>query len=258
MKIVVINSVYQPDTRGGAEVVVESIVSGLKGRGHDVVVVCVGRQNKVDVISNLICELQDSHGHSFRSLLRDDNSVKVYHIKPFNLFNFLDIDRKPAWLRLPWHIIDMFSDIQIWRVYKVIGHEKPDLVLTHNLKGLGYYIPWMLRLMKIRNIHTVHDMQLLHPSGLIGEDLKLGIFAKLYSLACRKLFDSPDTVVFPSEYIKGVYDQFGFFKNSERVVIPNPIVIPRELKRLLGSQGLQDGIATLPLVARNDNNSKEV
>ena len=92
MKIVVINSVYQPDTRGGAEVVVESIVSGLKGRGHDVVVVCVGRQNKVDVISNLICELQDSHGHSFRSLLRDDNSVKVYHIKPFNLFNFLIIN----------------------------------------------------------------------------------------------------------------------------------------------------------------------
>ena len=41
-KIAVIHSIYKPYTRGGAEVVVENIVIGLKNEGHDVFVVSVG------------------------------------------------------------------------------------------------------------------------------------------------------------------------------------------------------------------------
>lgn len=203
MKIAIIHSIYQPETRGGAEVVVSNLVSGLKQRGEDVCVICVGRKNEVSTI----------------------DGIKVYRIRPFNVFNFLDINVKPVWLRFFWHILDMFNDVQTWRVYKAIKKESPDLVLTHNLKGLGYYIPWLIKILKIKHIHTVHDMQLLHPSGLLND--KPGNVSSLpviiYRWFCRWLFSSPPVVVFPSQYIKNVYERFGFFKNSKKIVLNNPI-----------------------------------
>ncbi|MBI5766101.1 glycosyltransferase [Candidatus Falkowbacteria bacterium] len=212
VKITIIHSIYKPDTRGGAETVVENIVSGLKNKSRDVFVISVGRKN----------------------LVEDIDGIKVYRIKPFNLFNFLDINKKPVWLHLPWHIIDMFNEIQCWRIYKILMKERPDVALTHNLKGLGYYTSWLLRNLKIKNIHTVHDMQLLHPSGLIKVETGHPAFAghgvpslpaKIYAQFCKKLFGSPAIVIFPSQYIKSIYEKYGFFPKSERVVLGNPIVI---------------------------------
>jgi glycosyltransferase involved in cell wall biosynthesis len=202
-KIAIIHSIYKPDTRGGAEVVVESIARGLKEKNEDVFVIAVGRENKKE----------------------DIDGVKVYRIKPFNLFNFLDINQKSIGLRFFWHIWDMFNDVQAWRVYKVLRDEKPDVVMTHNLKGLGYYIPWLLKIMKIDHIHTVHDAQLLHPSGLTDSEANLSFLARFYAWSSRRLFGSPRVVIFPSKYSQEIYNKWGFFKESERVVLGNPVNI---------------------------------
>ncbi|MFA5021439.1 MAG: glycosyltransferase, partial [Patescibacteria group bacterium] len=185
MKIVIIHSIYKPDTRGGAEVVVENIVEGLKTAGHEVFVVAVGRDNKTELIDGL----------------------KVFRVKPFNLFNFLDINDQPVWKRLLWHPIDMFNDLQTWRVFKIISVEKPELVLTHSLKGLGYGIPQLIKILGLKHIHTVHDMQLIHPSGLLAEEQGIFKLSGLYSWLCRRLFGSPSAVVFPSEYMKEIYSR---------------------------------------------------
>jgi glycosyltransferase involved in cell wall biosynthesis len=201
MKIAVINSIYKPDTRGGAEVAVENIVTGLKSQGHDVFVLSVGRKRYQESV----------------------DGTKVYRIRPLNFFNFLDINSKPTWLRMFWHPLDMLSDFQTWQVYKALKEEAPDLVLTHNLKGLGYYIPWLVSIMKIAHVHTVHDMQLIHPAGLLRDGQKLGWPVRLYTLICRKLFSPIRKVVFPSEYIKTVYNKYGFFNDIDSVVLGNPI-----------------------------------
>ncbi|MEK7071942.1 MAG: glycosyltransferase [Patescibacteria group bacterium] len=201
-KIAVIHSIYKPHTRGGAEVVVENIVTGLKNNGEDVFVVSVGYKNKFE----------------------DIDGIRVYRIKPFNLFNFLDINSKPVWLRLPWHILDMFNDLQIWRIYKVLKQEKPDLILTHNLKGLGYCIPWLIRIMKIKHVHSVHDMQLIHPSGLLKSNQKLNFLIKIYAWLNGKLFNKIEAVIFPSKYIKSAYDSYGFFALANKLVLANPIL----------------------------------
>lgn len=206
MKIAVIHSIYKPYQRGGAETAVETIVQALKNSGQEVFVITLGYENKVEVI----------------------DGVRVYRLKPFNLFNFLDINSKPAWLRLPWHIFDMFSDVQAWRVYQVLKKAKPDLILTHNLKGLGYYLPWLIRIMKIKHIHTVHDMQLIHPTGLLKPEEKINFLVRIYSWLNRRLFSSVKLVIFPSHYIKSVYEQHGFFKTAEKIVLGNPVTLRHE------------------------------
>jgi glycosyltransferase involved in cell wall biosynthesis len=143
----------------------------------------------------------------------------------------LDINSQPAWLRLPWHVIDMFNFSQSGKIKAILKNEKPDLVLTHNLKGLGYLTLKAIRKFKLKNIHTVHDAQLLHPSGLYdakGKNDFAGL-AGLYRIICRSLFGSPAVVIFPSEYIKNIYDQFGFFPQSQKVVLGNPVVVSQSV-----------------------------
>jgi glycosyltransferase involved in cell wall biosynthesis len=206
MKIGVVHSIYKPDTRGGAEIVVENIVNGLKSRGHEVFVVAVGYENKSEIIDETL----------------------VYRLKHFNLFNFFDLDKHPVWQRFFWHIIDVFNDGQTWQAFKIFQKEKPELVITNSLMGIGYEIVWLLRILKIRNIHVIHDMQLLHPSCVLDEQVALSLTSKVYSILCRLVFGSPAVVVFPSEYIHSVYQRFKFFKKSDCRVIGNPL--PNETK----------------------------
>ncbi|OGY51170.1 MAG: hypothetical protein A3B89_00060 [Candidatus Buchananbacteria bacterium RIFCSPHIGHO2_02_FULL_40_13] len=201
MKIGIIHSIYKPEVRGGAEVVVENIALGLKNQGDEVFIISVGCKNQKEEIDGL----------------------KVYRIKSFNLFNFLDINSQPAISRFFWHLLDMFNIIQAGRVYKILKKEKPALVLMHNLKGLGYLTPLVIKILKIKNIQTVHDMQLIHPSGLLPENEKIGFLANSYAGFNKLLFKSVKVVVFPSEYIKSVYQRYGFFKKAEKIVLGNPI-----------------------------------
>ena len=67
MKICIINSLYPPYHRGGAEVVVQKIVNGLLQLDHEVVLITLGRGNSVE-----------RHGN-----------LTVYRIKPWNFFSFI-------------------------------------------------------------------------------------------------------------------------------------------------------------------------
>lgn len=200
-KILLAHSIFRPEKRGGAEVVVDNIAYGLKRRGAIVAVATVGRKN--DQI--------------------DEAGVAVYHVAPANLFNFLDINGQPAAKRFFWHLIDMMNNTQTWRLYQIIKDFRPEAVMTHNLKGLSYLLPRVVASMGLKNIHTIHDMQLLHPSGLIPENERLGLLSRMYLALCRWLFGSPDTVIFPSQYIKNVYLRYGFFKHSKIRVLGNPL-----------------------------------
>ena len=145
MKIGVINSLYKPYSRGGTEVVAENVIAALRQHGYDVFLITLGRK---------------------REKMQEDG-VLTYRIKPKNIFSFIDIPKRGFFSRLVWQILDVFSVSGKLQVKKILEKEKPDVVMTHNIKGIGYLLPGLLRGLKIRHIHYVHDVQLSRPSGLI-------------------------------------------------------------------------------------------
>ncbi|MBN1778715.1 MAG: glycosyltransferase family 4 protein [Candidatus Buchananbacteria bacterium] len=207
MKVCVIANLYPPNQRGGAEVVVKRIVDGFLHSGHSVVLVTLGR----------------------KKLVEKKGSLTIYHIKPLNVFSFLDINQMPVWLRIFWHPLDVLNFSGAHQVKKILKKEKPDLVMTHNLKGLSFLIPRAIKKLGLKHIHTLHDVQLSRPSGLIlfGQEKPFLVLDKIYEKICRYLFASPAVIISPSRWLLDYYIKRGFFPDSKRAVLPNPVILKK-------------------------------
>jgi len=194
MKIIIINNLYAPWIRGGAERVVEKTVVGLEKAGHEVFVIATAP--------------------------KESRTDKVFYLP--SIFYYLE--KYPLWRRFFWHLWDMINFINRAEVKKILQEKKPDLVITHNLQGIGLLVPGLLRKMKIKHFHTLHDIQLLHPSGLMiwGKEKIVETFpARVYQKITRWLFGSPAAIISPSQWLLDEHAKRGFFTGSTKKVLPN-------------------------------------
>jgi len=188
MKICLINNLYGENARGGAETVVKIIADGLKEKGHEVFV------------------------------------VSLNNFVPLNICLYEDLSKHKMFFRLVWHIFDIFNLDGFFAIRKILKKEKVDIVWTHNLMGLGFLTPLVIKSLQIRHIHTLHDVQLSAPSGLIIKGKEKPVFGqKTYERICRILFGSPAIVVSPSKWLMDFYTEKGFFLKSKRIVLQNPV-----------------------------------
>ncbi|NCF75218.1 MAG: glycosyltransferase [Xanthomonadaceae bacterium] len=206
MKVCLINNLYKPFARGGAERVVENIVNVLKADGYEVFVITTKP--------------------IFKKVKNRD--VKVYYFFPLNLFWIGNIEKHNILCRLFWHFFDIFNLHSYFRIKKILQEENPDLVITHNLKGIGYLIPKAINSLGIKYFHTLHDIQLAIPSGVLikGEEnnWKNKFFLiKLYQKINKKLFSYPKIIISPSKWLLDFYSKKGFFQKSKKIVLKNPL-----------------------------------
>ncbi len=211
MRIGIITNLYPPHARGGAENVIVRTVGQLLAMGHDVFVI-TGQPKELGT----------------QILLDRSSTERVYRFFPWNLYFTLDDYKYPAIVRLFWHIIDAFGWSSAAKVRTILQTERPDVVITHNLKGIGLNTPRVIRAEKIPHIHVIHDLQLIYPSGLLmaGSERVPDWQKPLYSLYkyyCRTRLDDPDAVISPSEYLKSEYLKAGFFKKTSATVLRNPL-----------------------------------
>ena len=209
MKIGIISNLYPPFQRGGAEYVVVRTVEALLDMGHDVFVI-TGRPKVVPDVSTYTSAQE-----------------RIYRFVPKNIYFILD-DHRYWWpVRLLWHVIDSICTCGKNHVANILDQEKPDVVITHNLKGIGLRIPQAIGARHIPHLHVAHDLQLIYPSGLLlfGEEaipFYTRPFYVLYQRICRWAFGKPDVVLFPSIYLKNMYERYGFFTDAECLLMPNP------------------------------------
>ncbi|PIR75438.1 MAG: hypothetical protein CO030_03500 [Candidatus Magasanikbacteria bacterium CG_4_9_14_0_2_um_filter_42_11] len=216
MNICVINNLYPPLARGGAEQVVEKTVAGLLDAGHSVVLITLGKGG-TDVATppNL-------------PLKRGGTCVNTYVYHPWNLFFYTDAHKHGFLARFVWHLVDMFHVGSARFVREVLEKEQSDVVHTHNLMGLGFLIPRVIRSLRIRHVHTVHDVQLVEPSGIILKQKEHafrynGLPTRVYAGLMRRLMGSPDVVISPSNFLLEFYRRWKFFPQSQFVQLRNPM-----------------------------------
>lgn len=220
MKFCIISNLYPPLIRGGAEIIAAQEAKGLKKAWQHVFVISSKPRN-------IKVNNQKISANNKNFWLDEEDGVAVYRIVPVNIYYYLNDFLHAAPWRFLWHIIDTFNIFSYWQIRKILLQEKPDVVITHNLMGLGFLLPLLIRRLGIKHIHTLHDVQLVTPSGLIIKNKENHWSHRFFSYIgypwlMKKLFASPHFVISPSQYLLDFYTQRGFFPQSVQKVIYNP------------------------------------
>ena len=212
MKICLINNLYPPYHRGGAEIVVENQAKEFLTQGHDVFVITSKPVEHIAGTQNL-------------AFLQS----KIYRFHPLNIISYYHLNKLSFVFRVLWRLLDIFNWQAYFKIKKIFKQEKPDIVYGHNLTGLGLLIPRLIKKLRIKYIQTMHDVVGVRPSGLLifGKEKEIFLI-KLWSSLNRWLYDSPDEVHFPSAWLKNFYAARGFFKNSGKKVLRNFALPPDE------------------------------
>lgn len=202
MKIGLLHNLYGELSRGGAENVVRLMAEELRTAGQSVFLITT-----------------KPAGSKSAPEQNTDHDLKIYYLDS----NFYNLARARQLYRFFWQISNIFSISQYFRIREILKKEKPDLVITHNLMGLGWLAPLALRRLKIRHEHFLHDIQLLHPSGLmiLGQEKKIiSLSARVYQTLTRFLFSSPAKIISPSHWLLDLHRQHGFFPYSVGEIKP--------------------------------------
>lgn len=210
MTICLIKNIYPPFDRGGAEQVVYQTVQGLLQAGHRVIIITTSPEG-------------DS--------VEEKDRLTIYRFKPKNIYFYTNAHHYGFLARILWHGIDIFNMDAVRKVQTILKKEQPDIVHTHNLMGLSFLVPRLIRRLGIPHIHTVHDVQLVEPSAIILKKQEHtwrfnGFPTRFYTRLLRFLIGSPHVVISPSQFLLDFYRSRGFFAHSACVVLRNPFTFP--------------------------------
>lgn len=193
MKICLLNNLYKPYNRGGAENVAAAMIKSYQAAGHEVFLITTRPQTP-------------DRGQN--------NDCRTFYIKS----SFYNLNQLALGARLAWHIYNLISSRKYHEIKNILRAEKPDLVISHNLLGLDFKSAQAVKELKISHHHFLHDIQLLHPSGLIiyGAESKLeSLSARLYQRLTRLFIGSPDLIISPSRWLLEEHLKRGFFQKSK-------------------------------------------
>ncbi len=209
MRILFLTNLYPPYVRGGAEYLGVQVVEELVRQGHQVAVMTAVPWRSVK---------------KFVPELREEAGVKVYRYYPFNLYHYLDASKLLYPVRFLWQLLNLWNWHTSLVVKKIVRNFKPDEAISFNLMGLGFNLPRVLAKLKIPHTHVLHDVQLLHPSGLfIWGETHRSLPMKIYQRITAWLFQPVKKIISPSQWLLREHAQAGLFTKAEQIFLPNPV-----------------------------------
>lgn len=210
-KILFINTLYSPNIGGGAEIIFQEQVEAFSRKGYQVVVLTTGKEKglKIDIISG----------------------IKVYRAKIENIYwHFTEEKSKNKYIRMIWHLKDMYNKEMNKHVKNVINLEQPDIAICHNIAGFSISIWDELKAANIRIIQVLHDLYLMCPGSNMFKNGQA--CQKQCRICCYmrkkhiKKSQKVDSVIGVSNYVLNRLKENGYFKNVPSHVIYNARNIP--------------------------------
>ncbi len=227
MTICLINNLYPPYARGGAETVVVEEAKRLLSEGHRVcVITSVPRRT---LWSPVISQT-------------NEDGVNVYRFAVPNIAWYGHLHRHGYVYKMLWHGIDVWNWLSAAIVQNILAQEGVQEVHTHNLMGIGFTIPRVIQRLRLRHVHTLHDIQLVQPSGVLPWNHARDSWGeRVYSAIMKRQFGRPDVIVTPSRFLQRFYEKRGFFELSEWQVHKNTVLADRQIEAPQSSDFLYVG-----------------
>lgn len=166
-------------------------------------------------IAAVEADLLRERGHEVKTWTAGDRYAPLPKLNLFSRVMFHVRDLSPR--------RELVEEIFSWR---------PDVLITHNLTACGFGTPRALKQKKIHWVATLHDVQLIEPSGQIvdGESLPFlrNIWRHGWSSLRHHAMGEPDAVISPTKWLLDFHQSYGWFRTCQTAIIPNPIRLSRE------------------------------
>jgi glycosyltransferase involved in cell wall biosynthesis len=205
LKILIVSSAYEPFGVGGAERVAQTLAISLTREGHRVVVVTTQPRGET-------CE-------------REIDGVLVHYLPVRNVYRPFSDYRPTVVAKALWRVADSYNFLMLPALGKVIAHEAPDVVNTHNVAGFSVAAWSAADRLNIPIVHTMHDQYLLcHRSTMFrnGRNCSAQCQSCVVSSAPRKHASRRvDVAVGVSRFILERHARLGYFQFAESMLIYN-------------------------------------
>lgn len=209
MRILIVNNLYPPYDRGGAETSVVNEAAQLTAAGHEVSVLTAAPFQGL---------------RSLKANEWNEDGIRVFRFFPLNLFWYRNDHKHNAVIRALWYVANIWGWHPVSVFKKVVEEAKPDIVHLHNLNGISYRLPKVCDKLKLKTVFTVHAVHYAVPSGVIMRGQTPSPLFKPFAALMRRMLASRAVVTAPSQWLLDFYAARGFFKGQKTVVVPNPLV----------------------------------
>lgn len=206
MKICFISNLYPPSIIGGAEISVKRAAEGLIKKGHEVIIITTTTNEKTSV--------------------EEVDGLKIYRIKPLNLYAMYNHQNQPELLKPIWHVIDLWNPHSYIIVKNILKKEMPDVVHVNNFKGLSLSVFSAAKRLSLPLIFTAHDYSLLCPrANLLNSSGEIctapSRLCKAYVKIQKYLMDNkPDLVTAPSQFVIDKLKEDRLFEGVKTMKLP--------------------------------------
>lgn len=212
MRILIVNTYYYPEIVGGAEYSVKKLAEKLTKEGHDVRVLCTGKEYVKEIIDNV-------------EVVRFKDGVVVKVDEAHKANAFVKLHR---WIQELWCLANKKI------LEKELDSFKPDVIHTNGLYDISPIIWKLAKARNIRVVHTLRDYFLMCPRVSLTcartsvTCKKPASICKIYRSINRKHSRFVDVVTAPSEIVLNTFKSNGFFKDSFHKAIPNATEYDKE------------------------------
>lgn len=233
MKILIINSFYYPMMPGGAEHSVKNLAESLAKKGHNVNILCIGAQKKIEVI----------------------NEVTVHRMNNCNIYNAIDYhDKNVNKLgKLFYRALDVHGYLNKRLLEQKLRDINPDIVHVNNIPGFGLNLFSVLAKSHFKIIFTARDYYLLCPKlTLMTKDYKSCLnkrkVCQLYEQNSKHFLRLVDCVTAPSKFTLGQFQHLLSDSDVKFKCIHNSIDIDEKYLEQIFNQKYQQEKQTLDIV----------
>ena len=203
---------YPPDDCGGTEVFTQILSEGLLQKyGCQVTVLCMGEARNISFINGVkVCR-------------EKINDIRV--CRNFSIIYFIN------------KILHMYNPFNKAIFRRVILREKPDIIHIHMLRMFSPSIVSVAKKMNIPVVQTLHELySLWNFNPFLGRTVnnllnsRPTFFVNWLREKQRHTLSNVKAVTAPSSFALNAYESFGYYRFSEKEIIPN--AFPYNLEKI--------------------------
>jgi len=205
MNLLFLGSLYSPHVGGSAEIVLQRLVEGMQGRGHQVCVLVTGPEAGL-------------HEERVRG-------IKVFRAGLLNTYWHYSEQQPTPLARLGWHLRDRYNAGMRQFLNSVVCREQIELVVCHTLSGWSVAVWDELFVLGMPIVQVLDDW---YPLCIGSNMLNGGSRCKEPCPLCRNFRQGHaqrsaqiDAVVSPSRFLLERLQAAGYFPNALTRIIVN-------------------------------------